>query len=285
MSQDLTRLFLLVSMCALLIACGKAKTPQEVAHSFWQAVESGNPSQVKKHVSAKDQITMDSLQNVMPISDISFGKIIIDGDIASVDTLVTLEGDRPMELPINTHLLKENDQWAVDYVRTIDTIVGAGKVAAVINQFKDIGNAVKNGIEQSVNELEKAMPNIEEQMSNLEEQIQLAVPQLKSRFENFSRELEQALNAPIPNTDNLEERGEITDPSADLPPGNGGGIAQSPMPKLNKELENIQQEILKAVPELKEQIHGFVEQLQEALELPPAEPNQREQISSEPIKI
>lgn len=277
MPQHLTRILLFAGMCALLLACGKPKTPQEVADNFWRAVESGNPNQVKKHVSAKDQITMDSLQNIMPITEISFGKIVIDGDIASVDTTVTLEGDRTMELPINTHLIKENKQWTVDYERTINTIVAAGKVAAVINQFKDIGNIVREGIEQSVDELEKAMPNIEKELSNLEQQIQQAVPALKSRFENFSKQLEQALSEPATSSD--EDSGGMTEP------GPKSGIAENPMPKLTEELANIEQEILKAVPELKEQIHGFVEQLQEALEMPPAVPQDDNQVPSEPIEI
>ena len=52
---------------------------------------------------------------------------------------------------------------------------------------------------------------------------------------------------------------------------------------LTEELSNIEQEILKAVPQLKEQIHGFVEQLQEALKLPPSE--QTESAATEPEQI
>jgi hypothetical protein len=150
MFREINPRLIYIALCTCLglaiSACSKPQTPQEVAADFWQAVQSGKPNKVKKHISAKDQITMESLQNVMPISNVSFGKILIDGDVASVDTHVTLEGDRAMELPINTHLVKENDRWTVDYERTINTIVAAGKVAAVIDQFKDIGNAVKEGI-------------------------------------------------------------------------------------------------------------------------------------------
>lgn len=268
---------ILACLCLAIIACSKPQTPQEVAASFWQAVESGKPSQVKKYVSAKDQITMESLKNVMPISEVSFGKIIIDSNIAQVDTLVTLEGDRSMDLPISTHLMQENERWTVDYERTINTIIAAGKVAAVINQFKDIGNAVKEGIGRSVVELEKTLPSIEKELSNMEQQIQQAVPELKSRFENFSRQLEQALAAPLennepnlgtpqspdPNTDGLNTPEKDKTPEADA--------KQNPMPQLAEELSNLEQEILEAVPQLKEQIHNFVLQLQEALKLPPNE--------------
>lgn len=282
----------------MLLACSKPQTPQEVATSFWQAIESGKPNKVKKYVSAKDQITMESLQNVMPISNISFGKIVIDGDLASVDTVVTLQSDQDMELPINTHLLNENDRWVVDYERTINTIVAAGKVAAVINQFKDIGNAVKEGIGRSVEELEKTLPNIEQELSNMEQQIQQAVPELKSRFENFSRQLEQAFSAPLENPsqgNSNELDSENIDPGEQGAPSqrdkNQDGDAkenehaETPMPKLTEELAKIEQEILKAVPELKEQIHGFVEQLQQALELPPSAPIDNAETPGKPIEI
>ena len=57
----------------------------------------------------------------------------------------------------------------------------------------------------------------------------------------------------------------------------------NPVPQLTEELSNIEREILKAVPQLKEQIHGFVEQLQEALKLPPSE--QTESAATEPEQI
>ena len=291
--RSLTYVFLVLA----ILACSKPQTPEEVAANFWQAIESGKPSQVKKHVSAKDQITMESLQNVLPITDISFGKIIIDGNIASVGTLVTLESDKSMELPIDTHLIKENERWAVDYERTINTIIAAGKVAAVINQFKDIGNAVKEGIGRSVVELEKTLPDIEKELNNMEQQIQQAVPELKSRFENFSKQLEQALAAPlnseVPNTDRPESAPEANNnenssqESMEQAPQDSAGDTErgttNPMPQLTEELSNIEREILKAVPQLKEQIHGFVEQLQEALKLPPSE--QTESAATEPEQI
>lgn len=283
---SITLLYACLSLA--IVACSKPQTPEEVAASFWHAIASGKPSQVKKHVSAKDHITMESLQNVMPISDVSFGKIIIDGTVASVDTMVTLEGDRPMDLPVATHLVKENERWTVDYERTINTIIAAGKVAAVINQFKDIGTALKEGIGRSVVELEKTLPSIEKELSNMEQQIQQAVPELKSRFENFSRQLEQALAAPLENTD--PDSGAPESPPAkpeelDAPQKGESAEAdteQSAMPQLTEELSNIEDEILKAVPQLKEQIHDFVEQLQEALKLPPAEHSEQE--AAEPVE-
>ena len=198
----------------------------------------------------------------MAISSVSFGKIIIDGNDASVDTNITLAGNQSTNLPINTHLTLENEHWVVDYERTMHTMVAAGQVAAVINQFKDIGTAIKKGIGQSVNEFQKVIPEIERELSNMEEQIEQSVPKLKSRFEKFSKELERALS---------ETPGDSVDPEAPLTPPDGepnSGETTDPIPRLSEELTQIEEEILKAVPELKEQIHDFVQQLQDALKIP-----------------
>jgi hypothetical protein len=123
------------------------------------------------------------------------------------------------------------------------------------------------------------------------------VPQLKSRFENFSRQLEQAFSAPLeggqgPEIDNgnPENSGQGKLPHEDDTAGleeNRGGTKgpETTMPNLTEELSNIEQDILEAVPQLKEQIHGFVEQLQDALKLPPPQPTEKTEQSSEPIEI
>lgn len=276
MHTSAVRLVLLL-LLFYLTACGKPQTPDQVAAQFWEAVSSGDASKVKKHVSAKDKVTLQSLDDVLAVNTVTFGKIVIDGSEASVDTTVTLAGNRSTDLPISTHLMLENEQWVVDYERTMQTIVAAGQVAAVINQFKDIGSAIKESIGHSVNEFQKAIPALEKELSNMEKQIEESVPKLKSRFEKFSRDLEQALNAKPGATDESPLAPETPESS------DNSGEA-NPMPRLSEELSQIEAEILKAVPELKEQIHGFVEQLQEALKMP-IEPQGEEAAAGEPIEI
>ena len=283
MLKNATRLLLLTALIASVVACGKPATPDQIATQFWVAVEAGDAGKVKKYVSAKDKVTLQSLDDVLAVDGVRFGKIIIDGNNASVDTNVTLAGNRATELPISTHLLRENEHWVVDYERTMQTMVAAGQVAAVINQFKDIGTAIKKGIGQSVNEFQQVLPEIEKELNNMERQIEQSVPKLKSRFEKFSKELEQALNS-APATEAEPEAAPILppDPSDETPDSEEN--AENALPRLGKELTQIEQEILKAVPQLKEQIHSFVEQLQEALKLPP-EPLDKDPQPGEPIEI
>ncbi|MGR8947962.1 MAG: hypothetical protein ACU84Q_07940 [Gammaproteobacteria bacterium] len=285
MRKTLANISIVVAVVLCLQACGKPATPDQITEKFWTAVTTGEAKQVKKYVSAKDKATLRSLDDILPIETVTFGKIIIDGRVASVDTNVRLAGGRATDLPINTHLVQENEQWVVDYERTMQTMLAAGQVAAVINQFRDIGVAIKKGIGQSVNEFQKALPEIEQGLSNMEQQIEQAMPKLKSRFEKFSRELEQALNTPPADVAELGPDEEKDGPSSSTP---DSGQTENPRPRLSEELAQIEQEILNAVPELKEQIHDFVEQLQEALKKPPiAEngPNSSQIEPGKPIEI
>ena len=278
MANKPLQIFLLAAVIITLAACGKPDTPEQIAAKFWTAVASGDASAAKKYVSAKDKITLQSLDDVLAINDVMFGKIIIDGTNASVDTTITLAGNRATDLPISTHLMLENEKWVVDYERTMHTMVAAGQVAAVINQFKDIGTAIKKGIGQSVTEFQKVIPEIQQELSDMERQIAESVPELKSRFEKFSKDLEQALSeAPADATE------PETPPSQaeDEPTPEGKA---DPIPRLSEELTQIETEILKAVPELKAQIHEFVEQLREALKSP-IEPEEQSPEPGEPIQI
>lgn len=284
-------LFFVVLLCQIIVfltACSGPDTPQVVTQKFWTAVESGKAKEVKKFVSAKDKTSIGTLEEILPISNVSYGKIVIDGTRASVETTITLESDQSMDLPITTHLVKEGNRWAVDYERTIYTITAAGKVAAVINQFKDFGIALKDGIGRSVTELEKTLPSIEKELEKMEDQIQQAVPELRSRFENFSKQLEQALSAPIdskPNSSDSDEGPAINQApenhSQNLPDENDG---EKP-PKLTEQLSDIEHEILKAVPQLKSQIEDFVKELRKALEAAPEADLEEQKGNSTSIEI
>lgn len=188
-------------MIALCAACEKPMTPQEVASRFWIAIERGDARDVKKYVTAADAIALDSLDDVLPISDAVLERTVIEKSTAYIDTIVTVEGDKPLNFPLKTYLLLEDEQWKVDYQRTIDAVTDASNLASVIHKFQEFGNALQQGIDQSVRELERSLPQIEQELSRIEGQIKQHVPELRERLENFARELERALKQPPENGD------------------------------------------------------------------------------------
>ena len=192
------RIAVLVLIAASLAACAAKPGPADVAAAFWNAIEAGNTRAVKRHVTAADAALLENLDDVLPISNAELSRIVIDGEKASVDTTVTVDGDKPLDFPLKTHLVLEGDDWKVDYRRTIDAVASAGKLAAMLSKVHEFGDALQEGIERSVDELEQALPKIEQELSRFEQQMKQRMPELRERLEEFTRELEEAIKRPPP---------------------------------------------------------------------------------------
>jgi len=183
-------------LAAILGGCGSPSTPLDVATEFWAAIEAGDTRAVKRRITTAEAGALESLDDVLPISASKLTKIVIDGNVASVDTTVTVEGDKPLDFPLKTYLVLEQETWKVDYARTIDAVGNAGKLAAVIAKVHEFGDALQEGIERSVEELEHTLPQIEQELSRIEGQIKQHVPELRKRLEQFTKELENAMKRP-----------------------------------------------------------------------------------------
>ena len=200
--KRLISLFTLLCSSLLLSACEDGpKTPTEVSQAFWLAMENKNVDQVKKLLSSqslKDEFSSDS---IVSVSNAQLGKVIIDGSLAKVETNVTVESDKPTEVPLDTVLVKENKHWKVDYQATVEALHSAGSLAHVIRELRVLGEQFSKDLskefENSMNELDKAMPEIEQEIKQLGEQIKGQVPELKKQFEDLTRELQEALEGSL----------------------------------------------------------------------------------------
>lgn len=186
----------LVLLIATLTACDKPSTPVEVAAEFWEALQTGDAGKVKRHITAAEATSLESIEQVLPISGAKLGRIVIDERTATIDTTITVSGDKPLEFPLKTYLVVEDEDWKVDYARTVEAVANAGKLAAVIEKVHEFGDTLQQGIERSVQELEHTLPQIEQELSRIEEQIKQHVPELRKRLEQFTQELEEAMKRP-----------------------------------------------------------------------------------------
>ncbi|MGR9089111.1 MAG: hypothetical protein ACU85U_00865 [Gammaproteobacteria bacterium] len=180
-------------LSAFVAACSQPSTPVGVASGFWTAVEAGDARMVKRRITAAEAASLESLDDVLPISGVELGRIIIDGHEATIDTTVTVTGDKPLDFPLKTYLVLEDEDWKVDYARTTEAVANAGKLAAVIEKVHEFGSTLQLGIERSVQELEHTLPQIEQELSRIENQIKQNVPELRKRLEQFSQDLEEAM--------------------------------------------------------------------------------------------
>ena len=189
---------LLLVACAVLGACSEPLPPQDVADRFWRAVVAQQPATIARYVVARDRALLDQDSSILPISAYELGRIVIDDARASVSTQVTLDGDTPVTLGIETRLIEEEAGWRVDYQETVAALSAQGDLARVIEKIGAIGETVRRGVEQSADEMKRALPTIERELSRLEAEISQRVPELRSRLEAFAKSIEDALRRAPP---------------------------------------------------------------------------------------
>ncbi|MEX2481821.1 MAG: hypothetical protein WD928_13265 [Gammaproteobacteria bacterium] len=179
-----------------LAACAAPLTPEQVTDRFWRAVVAQQPMKIARYVTARDRARLDRDSEILPVENYELGRIVIDGSTANVTTRVTLAGDTPVTIAVDTRLVQEESAWLVDYQTTVENLSAQGELARVIAQIGAIGETVQRGIDQSAEDMKKALPAIERELARIEEAIRQRVPELRSRLEAFAKQLEEALKRP-----------------------------------------------------------------------------------------
>ena len=183
----------LVFLCA---SCAKQLSPREVVTEFWSSIEQGDVRGVKRRITTAQASAFKSLDHLLPISGSKIERTIIEAESATVETIVTIDADKPLDFPLKTYLVLEDNNWKVDYERTIAVVDNAGKLAAIITKVHEFGNALQEGIDRSIQEFESTLPQIEQELSRIEDQIKHHVPELRKRIESFTKELERGIKSP-----------------------------------------------------------------------------------------
>ena len=189
---------LLSSVLVLIAACSPSLGPQDVAERFWRATVAQQPATAARYVVARDRDLVTGGLDVLPVAHYSLRRVVIENGQAAVATEVTLAGDAPVKLLLDTRLQREDDTWRVDYQATMQAISAQSELAAVIARIGTLGETLRDGIEQSTAELERALPALERELSRLEAEIRQHVPALRERLREFTRQLEKAFEPPPP---------------------------------------------------------------------------------------
>jgi hypothetical protein len=189
-------LLICLVLLTMVSGCARPLPPQDVADRFWRAVMTQHPAKIRRYVRAQDQETLKDDPEIMPVASFELRRVIIEDDEAIIETHITLAADKPVALKIDTVLVREKEQWRVDYSDTVENISLESNLAQVIGQIEAFGGTLKEGIDKSVAEMKKVLPDIEREISRIEEEIKQRVPELRERLEEFTRELENSLKTP-----------------------------------------------------------------------------------------
>jgi len=166
----------LLSLLFLLSACQTVLTPEQVTSAFWGAMTEGNLDSAGKYATQQSQHLVTKQQNLAEAT-IKTGAVLIDGANAKVATIITLTKlQNNKVLSFDTVLLKEHDQWKVDYQQTLNNLLNQ-PFGDIFKSLQGVGEAVNKGLEQQI-------PLLEEQIKSFSEE-------LTRQLDEFRRQLEK----------------------------------------------------------------------------------------------
>jgi len=176
--------------------CAANLSPIEVSDRFWSALKNGDGHAASGYVTSGSLESLkkqDLEQDILPINNVSFGKTVIDGEQAWVDTDVEIAGNDPFTLPLKTVLLMENRQWKINYEKTVASVSKTSSVARVLGELNNIGEQFNEKLNRSLDEIERTLPQVQKEIEKIEDNMRQKLPELRQRLEDFMRQLEETL--------------------------------------------------------------------------------------------
>ena len=202
----------LLFLCATLMSCQSQKTPLQISEHFWLGMQTKNVALVKKYSLVNSIDESEDLSRFENITAATFGKIIIDGTVAEVETKVLMSSDeKNREITLHTYLQNSNEVWKVNYRKTVLQLVVNQNMAEAFDDIEKITEEITEQIEESVEEIkEKVVPEIKSEIEQVEKDILQKIPELKNIFDEFLHELEKSLEELIPSEKKEEAKTQET---------------------------------------------------------------------------
>lgn len=172
---------LLLFLVFLLSGCQLASTPEQVTKAFWTAISNGDIQEAEQLATEDSRsLLVSSAQEHLKVSTIETGKILIDGNIASVETIINSQDPKSKDTFL-TELKLENEHWKIDYRKTLT------------NQSNNIFGGFFKSLQNFGEQLNK---KLEQEIPKLEKDIEAIGNELEKQMDEFGRKLEEALPPP-----------------------------------------------------------------------------------------
>lgn len=182
----------LITVTFLLSACSGPETPQEVSEAFWQSMLEGHAGDANTYSTLVDDAAFDSFERDWQGVHVEWGRVVIDGHQASVDT--TLRGLKGQSEPreTTTYLVKKDEQWLVDYYRTGDALARGPLFDGVLGELEQFGRDLQARWSQQSSEMAR---EIERLNQDLEQHAEQANENFSDLVKEYGEKLEQHLDA------------------------------------------------------------------------------------------
>lgn len=178
----------LASLFSLLAGCFGPEKPEDAAADFWTAVITNDADAVVAHSTLQDPEAFDGFGKNWNGYQPTWGKIVLDGDTASIETRLTAKDRENRE--VTTWLVQQDETWRVDYNRTGKSARG-GLLGTLINKFSELGKELGDKFNQSA---EEANQKMEQLLQELEDNEDAFSNQANQALEAYSAQLQQSLH-------------------------------------------------------------------------------------------
>jgi len=187
-----------LALVILLSACSKPQTPLEVSQVFWQAVIEGNVSDVVNYSTLGSEKGYEAFSRDWSGMQPSWGKIIIEEHEARVHTQVSKPDASQSEmLYFVTFLVKQGDQWKVDYDRTENVVLASSEVSDFINRITTIGNEISLQFEEASKTVTAELESLNNQLIQLTESLGVQATSAIEKYSDIMRQHLEALSSSI----------------------------------------------------------------------------------------
>lgn len=198
--------------CLILVlsACFSPKSPQDVTQAFWDGVLNKDLNDVVKYSSLVDAKQYDGFSKEWDGYQPSWGKVVIDGKEASVETRFSRPGGaKEDKREFVTHLVQRNEQWIVDYARTHEEVRG-GLIGSFLGKLEEVGKELTDQLEIAAEEfsaeMERFAGEIENYANSAERGGNAGIEEFAQVLQQYLRELERSVQQALE-----QHRGQLSD--------------------------------------------------------------------------
>lgn len=209
MNKSVLRSFLLVCTMLSLTACFGPKTPQEVAQVFWKAVLNNDVEGAVKYSTLTDKEHYDALSKDWTGYQASWGRVIIDGDEASIVSEFTAPANSGRNnRKFVTYLVRQDGVWKVDYDRTKMAVRG-GVLGNLLDKLGQLGDELSQQMNSSADDFKREMDRMSKQLEQMADSINAEASKSVNKFAEELRksikELEDSINRALKDDNNMSD--------------------------------------------------------------------------------
>lgn len=178
------RLIAITCIAILLSACFGPESPQEVTQAFWQATIDGDNRKAADYSTLASPRDYDGFSRDWADYRVSWGKVVIDGDEASIAGSFAGDGH---SRNFTTYLVRRDDTWLVDYERTNRSING-GVFGDLFNSLDRLGADFSEHFNTSAEEANAQLEQMLEQLGDVQQQLDEQATEALQEYEDELRE-------------------------------------------------------------------------------------------------